>query len=167
MVRGYVRGGLDEILTGSGLNHQLMALLAWAMSSVTGESEVAFRLLSVVPFVAGVVLVTAWLHRRHGALSGVLFLFLATVSPLLLDITRQARGYGLAFMAMCVVIVAALEASRTGRTWLVVGDVRGRRDRFLDASAVRDRIRRDLRRRSSRIGASDEPPSWVWSPRWR
>ena len=120
MVRGYVRGGLDSIFTGSGLNHQLMALLAWAMSSVTGESEVAFRLLSVVPFVAGVVLVTAWLHRRHGALSGVLFLFLATVSPLLLDITRQARGYGLAFMAMCVVIVAALEAVRTGRTWLVV-----------------------------------------------
>ena len=120
MVRGYVRGGLDSIFTGSGLNHQLMALLAWAMSSVTGESEVAFRLLSVVPFAAGVVLVTAWLHRRHGALSGVLFLFLATVSPLLLDITRQARGYGLAFMAMCVVIVAALEAVRTGRTWLVV-----------------------------------------------
>jgi hypothetical protein len=119
MVRGYVRGGLDVIFTGSALNHQLMALLAWAMSAVTGESEIAFRLLSVAPFLAGVVLMTAWLHRRHGALSGVLFLFLATNSPLLLDITRQARGYGLAFMSMCVVIVAALQALRTGRTWLV------------------------------------------------
>jgi hypothetical protein len=120
MVRGNVRGGLDVIFTGSGLNHQLIALLAWAISSLTGESEIAFRLLSVLPFIAGVVLMTAWLHRRHGALSGALFLFLATVSPLLLDITRQARGYGLAFMAMCVVIVAALEAIRTRRTWLVV-----------------------------------------------
>jgi hypothetical protein len=120
MVRGNVRGGLDVIFTGSGLNHQLMALLAWAMSSVTGESELAFRLLSVVPFVAGVVLMTVWLHRRHGAIAGVLFLFLATVSPLLLDITRQARGYGLAFLAMCVVIIAAIEVVRTGRTWLVV-----------------------------------------------
>src|SRR6185503_9358282 len=71
------------------------------------------------PFLAGVVLVTAWLHVRLGALSGILFLFLATVSPLLLDITRQARGYGLAFLAMCVVVVAALEALRTGRAWLV------------------------------------------------
>ena len=120
MVRGNVRGGLDVIFTGSGLNHQLIALLAWAISPLTGESEIAFRLLSVLPFIAGVVLMTAWLHRRHGALSGALFLFLATVSPLLLDITRQARGYGLAFMAMCMVIVAALEAMRTGRTWLVV-----------------------------------------------
>jgi hypothetical protein len=108
------------IFTGSALNHQLMALLAWATSSVTGESEIAFRLLSAVPFVAGVVLMAAWLHRRHGALAGVLFLFLATVSPLLLDITRQARGYGLAFIAMCVVIIAALEAVQTGRTWLVM-----------------------------------------------
>ena len=120
MVRGFVRGGLDAIFTGSALNHQLMALLAWAIDPLTGESEIAFRLLSVLPFLAGVVLMTAWLHRRYGALSGALFLFLATVSPLLLDITRQARGYGLAFMAMCVVIVAALEAVRTGRTWLVL-----------------------------------------------
>jgi hypothetical protein len=120
MVSGYVRGGLDVIFTGSALNHQLMALLTWVISSVMGESEIAFRLLSALPFIAGVALMTAWLHRRHGALSGVLFLFLATVSPLLLDITRQARGYGLAFMAMCVVVIAALEAVRTGRTWFVV-----------------------------------------------
>jgi hypothetical protein len=120
MVSGYVRGGPDVIFTGSALNHQLMALLTWVISSFIGESEIAFRLLSALPFVAGVALMTAWLHRRHDALSGVLFLLLATVSPLLLDITRQARGYGLAFMAMCVVLIAALEAMRTGRTWLIV-----------------------------------------------
>jgi hypothetical protein len=44
-----------------------------------------------------------------------MFLFLSTASPLLLDITRQARGYGLAFLAMSVVVVAALEANRTHR----------------------------------------------------
>jgi hypothetical protein len=120
MVNGYVRGGLDAIFTGSALNHQLMALLTWVISILMGESEIAFRLVSALPFVGGVALVTAWLHRRNGPLSGLLFLFLATVSPLLLDITRQARGYGLAFLAMCVVIIGALEAVRTGRTWLVV-----------------------------------------------
>ena len=115
MVDGFVRAGPREILTGSGLNHQLMALLSWATTSVVGESEIALRLLSAVPFIAGVVLVTVWLHMRLGPLSGVLFLFLATVSPMLLDITRQARGYGIAFLAMSVLVVAALEATRTGR----------------------------------------------------
>lgn len=120
MVQGFVRQGLDKILTGPSINHELMALLSWCVSSAVGESEVALRLLSAVPFVAGVVLVTAWLHVRLGALSGILFLFLATVSPLLLDITRQARGYGIAFLAMSVVVVAALEAVDTGRTLAVV-----------------------------------------------
>jgi hypothetical protein len=119
MVVNFVRPGLREILTGAGLTHQLMAVLCWAAANTIGESEIAFRLFSAIPFVAGVLIVTAWLHARIGALSGILFLFLATVSPLLLDISRQARGYGLAFFAMSVVVVAALEALRTGRMWAV------------------------------------------------
>src|SRR5262245_48589227 len=99
MIEKYVRPGPREILTGPDLSHELMALLSWVVSSTVGESEIALRLLSVVPFLAGAILVTSWLHSRLGALSGVLFLLLATVSPLLLDITRQARGYGIAFLA--------------------------------------------------------------------
>jgi hypothetical protein len=113
-VDSFVRKGPRAIMT-EGLSHELYALLTWAASTLVGESEVVFRLLSAVPFIAGVVLVTAWLHVRLSPLAGVLYLFLATVSPLLLDITRQARGYGLAFVAMSVVVVAALEANRTGR----------------------------------------------------
>ncbi len=120
MVTEYVREGPREILAGPDLTHELMAVLAWATSNVAGESEIAFRLWSVVPFVAGVTIVTAWLHSRLDPLSGVLFLFLSTVSPLLLDITRQARGYGLAFAAMSILVVAALEASRTARTSAIV-----------------------------------------------
>jgi hypothetical protein len=119
MVVRFVRPGLREILTGAGLTHQLMAILCWAAANTVGESEITFRLFSAVPFVVGVVLVTAWLHVRMGALSGILYLFLATVSPLLLDISRQARGYGLAYCAMSLVVVAALEALRTGRLWAV------------------------------------------------
>ena len=121
-VENYVRAGPRVILTGPYLpnNHELFSLLAWITSRATGESEIALRFWSVVPFVAGVALVTAWLHMRVGPLSGVLFLFLATGSPLLLDITRQARGYGLAFLAMSIVVVAALEADRSGRrSWIV------------------------------------------------
>ena len=119
-VEGFIRAGPREILAGPDLSHELFGLLAWGTSSVLGESEIAFRLWSVVPFIAGVALVTVWLHVRVTAIAGVLFLFLATVSPLLLDITRQARGYGLAFLAMSIVIVAALEADRWKSDWAVV-----------------------------------------------
>ena len=121
-VTDYVRPGPREILAGPYIpnNHQLFSVLGWMTSSLVGESEVTLRLLSVIPFLLGVLVVTAWLHQRVGAVSGVLFLFFATASPLLFDLSRQARGYGLAFLAMSVLIVAALEAERTGSTRALV-----------------------------------------------
>ena len=122
-VEGYVRRGPETILTGAYVpnNHELFSLAGWATSSLVGESEAALRLWSVLPFVAAVALVAAWLHIRLGALSGVVYVFLATASPLLLDTSRQARGYGLAFLAMSVVVVAAVEAARTPRTaWIAM-----------------------------------------------
>lgn len=121
-VRNYVRAGPREILTGHYIpnNHELYSLLGWGTTSLVGESEVALRLWSAVPFVVGAIVVTAWLHVRLGALSGVVFLFFATASPLLLDITRQARGYGLAFLAMSVLTISALEAARSPRAWPIV-----------------------------------------------
>ncbi len=122
----FVREGPGGILSSPDLSHELFGILAWATTSLVGESEVALRIWSVVPFVAGVAVVTAWLHVRLGALAGLTFLFFATASPLLLDISRQARGYGLAFLAMGVLVVAALEAGRTGEArWLVAFSIAG------------------------------------------
>jgi hypothetical protein len=117
-VRLYVREGLHEIVAGRYIpnNHELFSLAGWATTQLVGESAVVLRLWSAIPFICGVALATWWLHTRIGPLSGVLFLFFATASPLLLDITRQARGYGLAFLAMSVLVVAALEAVRRPRT---------------------------------------------------
>ena len=104
---------------GASLSHELYALVDWATGSAMGESATVFRLWSAVPFILGVTLVTVWLHKRHDRIAALRFLFLATVSPLLLDISRQARGYGIAFLAMAVVVVAALEARRTASTWAI------------------------------------------------
>ena len=59
-----------------------------------------------------------WLHKRLGRNVAYAYTFFIVASPLLIDITRQARGYGLASLAMSVVIVAALE-SPTDRRWVV------------------------------------------------
>jgi hypothetical protein len=114
-VEDVVRGGPRVILAGQSVNHELYSLLAWTWASAFGEGEIGLRLLSAIPFLLGTALVTAYLHRRVHAAAGVFFLFFATVSPLLLDITRQARGYGIAFFAASLLFVGALEASRSGR----------------------------------------------------
>ena len=116
-----VRAGPETIFTGvyTPNNHMLYSLLGWATSAVVGESEVVLRMGAAIPFIVGVVVVTAWLDIRVDALAAVFYLALATFSPLLLDLSRLARGYGLAFLAMSVMIVAALEAVRSGRGWTV------------------------------------------------
>ena len=119
-VRDFVQAGPHAILAGDRLNHELYSLLAWGARPVLGDSEIAVRLWSVVPFILGVVVVTAWLHLQLGQLTGVMFLGLATIAPLLIDVSRQARGYGIGFLAMSIVVVGALEADRTKRTWTVV-----------------------------------------------
>ena len=114
--------GPREILAGH-TSRQPRALQHPRLGDELGRRRVRDRVSAVVGRA-----VRRWASRssRPGStsvstpLSGVLFLFLATVSPLLLDITRQARGYGLAFFAMSVLVVAALEAGRTGRTWAIV-----------------------------------------------
>ena len=118
----FVRPGPRTILTGAYIpnNHELYSLLGWVSTSLLGESETILRLGSAIPFIAGVLAVTVWLHARLGALTGLLFLFLGTASPLLLDLSRQARGYGLAFLAMSIVVVVALELERSPRRWPIV-----------------------------------------------
>ena len=73
-VKHFVREGPREILFGGVLSHELYGVLDWATASAVGESAIAFRLWSAIPFVLGVALVTIWLHRRHDPIAGVLFL---------------------------------------------------------------------------------------------
>lgn len=122
-VSDYVERGPRAILAGAYVpnNHQLFSLLGWITQEAGARSELALRLWSVLPFIVGVVVVTTWLHRRVGALAGILFLFLATASPLLVDISRMARGYGLVFLAMSVLVVAALEAESMASWWTIAG----------------------------------------------
>jgi hypothetical protein len=111
----YVRPGPREIFGDYVPNdHMLFNVLTWATSSALGHSEVVYRLWSVLPFLAGVLLVARWLQRLEGLIAAGIYALLVTESPLLLDWSRQARGYGLAFFAMSLLTVAACQALETG-----------------------------------------------------
>jgi hypothetical protein len=101
-IYAYIWGGPREILFGTyGIdNHLAFELVAWALTRVLGTSEVAYRLGSLLPALASVVWLAAWLLRRFGAAAAIVFTALITFSPFHLDLAPQARGYGLTFLAI-------------------------------------------------------------------
>jgi hypothetical protein len=102
-------------------DHMLFSVLAWLTVHLPGLSDTGYRLWSVLPFIAAVTIVTVWLHRRAGAAVAFLFAVLSTASTQLMVLSTEARGYGLAFLAMAVMTIAAYEAStQTTSAWLTL-----------------------------------------------
>jgi hypothetical protein len=66
--------------------------------------------------VAAVAGVAVWARTRLGSVTAVTFLVLASAEPVLLALSRQARGYGLTYLAAGIVTIAAVESVRSGRT---------------------------------------------------
>jgi hypothetical protein len=91
-------------------DHILFSVLAWLTVQLPGLGDSAYRLWSVLPFIAAVGATTAWLHRRAGTWVATLFALLSTTSSQLLILSTEARGYGLAFFAMAIMTIAAYEA---------------------------------------------------------
>lgn len=113
----YVSGGPSVIFDPElyrANNHLLFSLVAWALTGLFGESEIIYRLGSLVPALVAVGIATWWAWRRFGAWAGVAAAFLLTVSPLHLSLARQARGYGLTIGIAAVMFVAAVAVSERG-----------------------------------------------------
>ena len=89
-------------------DHMLFELLAWATTGILGNhAQATYRLWSVVPAMAAAALMTWWLWRRIDRWTAAIFAVLATAAPLYLDLSWQARGYGLCFLAAAVVVIGA------------------------------------------------------------
>src|SRR5690242_13573158 len=97
-------------------NHVLFNLLSWATTGFVGRFEAAYRFWSVIPGIAAVVLAAGWAWRRLGPITATSLVVLATVSPVHLVLTPQARGYGLAMLAAVVMLIGAVRASDHERT---------------------------------------------------
>ena len=95
------------------------------------------------PALAAVALAAWWAWKRLGPIAATLVVVLATVSPVHLVLTPQARGYGLAMFAGVVMLIGAVRASDSER------DPRRRavRDRRARSASGRCRCSRSPRSR--------------------
>jgi hypothetical protein len=121
-VLNYIQPGLRAPWTGYNPNdHILFEQLANLSMRVFGDNEVAYRLPAVVGGFLAIVVVGWWLWREHGVAVALVFSALAVVAPVHLDLSRQARGYGVAFLGAAAMLVAGARALRTLQTrWIVL-----------------------------------------------
>ena len=123
----FVDQGPDAILRGEYIanDHVLFNLLTWYTIEALGRREVVYRLWSVIPGVLAVAWLAEWIRRRLGSLIALAFLLLIATSPVHLELTVQARGYGLGFAAMSLLLAGAAGRSRGGPTHFGIVAVAG------------------------------------------
>jgi hypothetical protein len=92
-------------------NHVLYNLLSWVTTGALGRFEASYRIWSVLPGGAAVALAAWWALKRFGAVGATAVVVLATISPVHLVLTTQARGYGLAMFAGILMLIGAVRAS--------------------------------------------------------
>lgn len=119
----YTSRGPGEILFGDYVpnDHVLFNMLAWLTTGVLGESEVAYRLWSVLPALAGAAALLWWSWNRLGRVVTVAVAVLVATSPMILLLARDARGYGLAFLAGALALLFADRLSRRQTVENLVG----------------------------------------------
>jgi hypothetical protein len=136
-VRWFIERGPLEIFLGAGVpsvhslnNHRLFSLLAWATSSVLGTSEVVYRLWAVLPGIASALAVILWSARRIGPWVAVAVGVLVATAPLHVEVSTEARGYGLGLLAEAMILIGSVRAAdgdrpRGGFSWLALGGLVG------------------------------------------
>ena len=108
-VVNYARKGPDAIFFDAYLpnNHVLFEITAWATTSIFGQSETIYRLWGWLPALVATGWIAWWASRRFGHLVATTVLILMVVSPLILQLSREARGYGLCLLAIVGLITQA------------------------------------------------------------
>jgi hypothetical protein len=105
----YIEPGPNAVFFGDYVpnNHMLFSLLTWTVTATIGTSEVTLRLWSVIPALLIVALAFRWIWTTVGLNTAAVFLVLVVAHPVLMIISPQARGYGLAICFVALMIGAA------------------------------------------------------------
>jgi hypothetical protein len=121
----YIAAGPTTILSGDYVpnNHVLFNLFGYGTTKVLGESEVTLRLWSVLPAIAAAALVVWWTERLRGRWTALVVAVLVATSPIHHDLAREARGYGLTFLAAALMLVFSYRVMTGGgrSSWIFLG----------------------------------------------
>jgi hypothetical protein len=121
----YVALGPSTIVSGEYVpnDHVLFNLLAYGTTELLGESEVTLRLWSVLPAIVAAGLVVWWTWRLRGPWTALVLAVLVATSPIHHDLAREARGYGLMFLAGALMLMFSYRVmTGAGRsTWVLLG----------------------------------------------
>ena len=95
-------------------NHLLFSWLSWATAQPFGNSEVVLRLWAFLPGTAATVWACLWLGRRHGWSLAAILAGILALTPLHVQLTTEARGYGLVLLASVGLLIAGTNACERG-----------------------------------------------------
>ena len=98
-------------------NHVGFNLAGWILTRWLPSSEAVLRLLSLVPALAAVWLLWWWARGRFGGRVAMLASILLVAAPIHLELSVQARGYGVGFLSAVGMLVGADLASERGGRW--------------------------------------------------
>ncbi len=110
---GVIHGNLGHALSGVAASENtppLYYVLAWLWREVLGDSEVAVRSLSALLGTATIPVVFLLGRRIAGARAGLAGAALATVNPLLLYYSQEARAYALLVLLGALSLLLLLRA---------------------------------------------------------
>ena len=115
----YIDAGPKTIVSGDYVpnNHVLFNLFAYGTTKVFGESEVTLRLWSLLPALIAAVVVVWWTWRLRGRWTALVLAVLVATSPIHHDLAREARGYGLMFLAGALMLVFSYRVVTGGARW--------------------------------------------------
>jgi hypothetical protein len=92
-------------------NHVAFSILDSIVWRFGGRNEVAQRVLPVLAVAFCIYVVSAWTSRRRGPVAGIVSGLVIAATPLVVEQSRDVRGYSLAMLCM------------TGAVLLIVNDV--------------------------------------------
>lgn len=105
------RGAIYSLTTDYNANNHILfstfsSYLTYALGS---DQEWVYRLGAFLPSVASIAVLFWWLLRKVGRGQALAFMVLLAASPVHAMYSWLARGYGLAFLAVALLIIASVE----------------------------------------------------------
>lgn len=105
-----IRHSLSEMinLLALDVHPPLYYIILKEMSIFGPYAYLAYRLVSVIPLLAGLSVTALWLNKKYSYMAAMIYLFVMMASPQVLHFGVEMRMYGLAFFFVSMTMIACM-----------------------------------------------------------